>query len=290
MMFESIAGGLAKAQHHMWPERSSESLIEGLSSKLRNTNPRAHTLFEKAIESSFQGRVLVVDDEGPPRKALRASLAANGFFVQEAGNGWEALGMLREQAFDLVLIATKLLRVSCTEACGRIRGISPQAGIVMITVGDLEDDRIHALDAGADDCVTKPFKLRELMARLRAILRRTHSQETAEPTVLRAGPLRMDLERRLVWRCEEKIHLSPKAFELLAFMMKHCGTTLTHSKLLHWVWGLEYGSEFEYLRTYVRMLRKKIEVNPAKPQYILTEPWIGYRFRDPSEPDCKDVT
>jgi two-component system, OmpR family, KDP operon response regulator KdpE len=244
---------------------------------------RAHPLFEERIEWSSQGRVLVVDDEGPPRRALRASLAANGFSVEEASNGWEALAMLRDHAFDLVLVATKMLRVSCTEACRRIRGISPQTGIVMITVGDLEDDKIRALDAGADDCVTKPFRLREIAARLRAILRRNHVRETAEPTVLRAGALRMDLERRLAWRDEEELHLAPKAFELLAFMMKHAGTTLVHSKLLRSVWGLEYSDELEYLRTYVHMLRKKVEDDPAKPQYILTEPWVGYRFRNPSD-------
>jgi len=271
-----VAGAVAKAQ--------------GVRSKVCNIEPSGHILFGKVPKSSSQGRILVVDDEGPPRETLRASLSMSGFLVQEAWNGWEALSMLREHSFDLVLLATKMLRVSCREACRRIREISPQAGIVMITVGDLEEDRICALDAGADDCVTKPFKLRELTARLRAVLRRTHAQETAEPSVLRAGALRMNLERRRVWRGEEEIRLSPKAFKLLAFMMKHPGTTLRHSKLLHCVWGLEYGNEFEYLRTYVRMLRKKIEVDPAKPQYILTEPWIGYRFRNPSDPDCKDVT
>ena len=129
-----VAGALAKAQ--------------GVSSRVWNPEPSGHPLFERATESSSQGRVLVADDEGPPRKALRASLSMSGFSVQEARNGWEALGMLREHTFDLVLLATKMLRVSCTEACRRIRGISAQAGIVMITVGDLEDDRIRALDAG----------------------------------------------------------------------------------------------------------------------------------------------
>jgi DNA-binding response OmpR family regulator len=202
-----VAGAPAKAQGYVSLERSRPSLTQ-VSSKLWNTEPRGRTLFEKAAESSPQGRVLVL----------------------EARNGWEALGMLREHRFDLVLLAANMLRVSCTEACRRIRGISPQAGIVIITVGDLEDDKIRALDAGADDCVTKRFNLRELTARLRAVLRRTHAKETAELTVLGAGALRMDLERRLVWRGADEIHLSPKAFELLAFMMKHPGTTLMHSK------------------------------------------------------------
>jgi two-component system, OmpR family, KDP operon response regulator KdpE len=224
-----VAGAPAKAQGYVSLERSRPSLTQ-VSSKLWNTEPRGRTLFEKAAESSPQGRVLVLDNEGPPRKALRAALCMSGFSVEEARNGWEALSMLREHRFDLVLLAANMLRVSCTEACRRIRGISPQAGIVIITVGDLEDDKIRALDAGADDCVTKRFNLRELTARLRAVLRRTHAQETAELTVLGAGALRMDLERRLVWRGADEIHLSPKAFELLAFMMKHPGTTLMHSK------------------------------------------------------------
>jgi DNA-binding response OmpR family regulator len=148
----------------------------------------------------------------------------------------------------------------------------------MLTVRDLEDDKVRALEAGADDYVTKPFRLRELTARLRSVLRRTRAQEAAEPIVLQAGNLRIDLERRLLLRGEEEIHLSPTEFDLLALMMKHAGAPLTHIKLLRSIWGPEYGGELEYLRSYVRMLRKKIENNPAKPEYILTEPWVGYRF------------
>jgi two-component system KDP operon response regulator KdpE len=232
------------------------------------------------------GSVLVVDDEAALRKALRTSLTASGFTVEEASNGEEALGTVRTQPFDLILLDINMPGISGIDACRRIRGISPHSGIVMITVRDLEDDKVRALEAGADDYVTKPFKLRELTARLKAVLRRTRVQDAAEPEVLQAGALKLDLRRRLLWRGEDEVRLSPTEFDLLAFMMKNAGAPLTHVKLLRTIWGPEYGGELEYLRSYVRMLRKKIENNPAEPEYILTEPWVGYRFRDPSDPDA----
>jgi len=236
-----------------------------------------------------QTSVLVVDDETPLRKALRTSLTASGFEVQEARNGEEAFDSIQQHRFDLVLLDINMPGISGIEACRRIRGIAPQSGIIMVTVRDLEDDKVRALEAGADDYVTKPFKLRELTARLRAVLRRTRYDAPGEPDLLEAGALRMDLTRRQLWKGDEEIHLSPKEFELLAFMMKNAGAPLMHVKLLRSIWGLEYGGELEYLRSYVRMLRKKIEDNPAQPEYILTEPWVGYRFRNPSDPDSPTV-
>lgn len=233
--------------------------------------------------------VLVVDDETPLRKALRTSLSASGFEVEEARNGEEALSTVRQHRFDLVLLDINMPGISGIDACRRIRGISPESGIIMVTVRDLEDDKVRALEAGADDYITKPFKLRELTARLRAVLRRTQMPLPPEPTVFEAGILKLDVERRQLLRGEQEIHLSPKEFELLAFMMKHAGAPLTHVKLLRTIWGIEYGGELEYLRSYVRMLRKKIEENPAQPEYILTEPWVGYRFRNPSDPDSPSV-
>ncbi len=172
------------------------------------------------------------------------------------------------------------------EACRQIRDLTPHSGIVMVTVRDQEDDKIHALEAGADDYITKPFRLRELVARLRAVVRRTRALEAPESSILQAGYLSMDLRRRTLWRHGQPVHLSPKEFELIAFMMQNVGVPLTHVKLLRCVWGPEYGNELEYLRSYVRMLRKKIEDDPAQPVYILTEPWVGYRFCNPAESEA----
>jgi two-component system, OmpR family, KDP operon response regulator KdpE len=234
--------------------------------------------------------VLVVDDEPSLRKVLRTSLTACGFTVNEARSGEEALGAAQSHAFDLVLMDINMPGIGGVEACRRIRDLTPRAGIVMVTVRDQEDDKVHALEAGADDYVTKPFRLRELIARLRAVLRRTRAIDLQEPPVLQAGQLAMDLHRRILWRCGKQVHLSPKEFELLAFLMQNQGAPLTHVKLLRSVWGPEYGNELEYLRSYVRMLRKKIENDPANPDYILTEPWVGYRFHNPSEPESLGVT
>ena len=230
-----------------------------------------------------QNSVLIVDDEPSLRKTLRSLLGASGFAVEEARNGEEALTTIQGHPFDLVLLDINMPGIGGIEACRRIRGASPHAGIVMITVRDFDDDKIRGLEAGADDYVTKPFKLRELTARVRAVLRRTSLQAAAEPKVLEIGNLKIDFERRLLWRDAEEIHLSPKEFDLLAFMMKNAGFPLTHVKLLRSIWGPEYGGELEYLRSYVRMLRKKIESDPENPKYILTDPWLGYRFRDPTD-------
>jgi two-component system KDP operon response regulator KdpE len=221
------------------------------------------------------------------RRALRNSLAANGYSVEEARNGEEAVSSVRQRPFDLIILDINMPGISGIDACRQIREVSPKAGIVMVTVRESEDDKVRALEAGADDYVTKPFRFRELTARLRAVLRRTGSQASQEPiALLEAGNLKLDLERRLLWRGEEQIRLSPTEFELLVFLMRNSGAPLTHLKLLQTVWGTEYGGELEYLRSYIRMLRKKIEDDPRKPQYILTEPCVGYRFRNPSDPDA----
>ena len=240
--------------------------------------------------SSEPTSVLVVDDEPALRKTLRASLAASGFDVEEARTGEEALGAVQQRLFDLVLLDINMPGAGGIVACRRIRSFAPQIGIVMITVRDTENDKVNALEAGADDYVTKPFRLRELVARLRAVRRRTHRQDAAEVTLLKAGNLELDVERHLLWRAGEEVHLSPKEFDLLALMMKNQGAPLTHVRLLRSIWGPEYGNELEYLRSYVKMLRKKIERDPARPEYILTEPWVGYRFRNPSDPDAPAVS
>jgi two-component system KDP operon response regulator KdpE len=167
-----------------------------------------------------------------------------------------------------------------------MRSASAQIGIVMVTVRESEEDKVEALEAGADDFVTKPYRLRELIARLRAVLRRSTSRSQPPDKILRVGALEIDLERRLVTKHGTEIRFSPTEFELLAYLVQHQGAPVLHSRLLQAVWGPEYGGELEYLRSYVKMLRKKIEDDPARPEYILTEPWVGYRFRNPSDPEA----
>ncbi len=227
--------------------------------------------------------VLVVDDEAALRRTIRASLTTSGFSVEEAGNGAEAIVAIQRRPFDLVLLDVNMPGRNGVEVCQQIRALAPRTGIVMVTVRDAEEDKVRALEAGADDYVTKPFRFRELVARLRAVLRRLYADPDGERGILQAGDLKIDLEHRMIWKNKEEIRLSPKEFDLLSYLWKNQGAPLTHAKLLRGVWGPEYGNELEYLRTYVRMLRKKIEDDPAKPQYILTEPWVGYRFRNPTE-------
>jgi two-component system KDP operon response regulator KdpE len=227
-------------------------------------------------------RVLIVDDEAPLRKALRTSLSATGFMIEEARSGEEALAVFGESRSDAVLLDINMPGMSGVETCRRLRALGSGVAIVMVTVRDTEDDMVQALEAGADDFVTKPYRFRELVARLRAVLRRVQAADEAAGQVLRAGELELDLEKRTLKKVGTEVHLSPTEFDLIAFFFRHRGVPVTHARLLRAVWGPEYGNETEYLRSYVRMLRKKIETDPARPEYILTEPWLGYRFCDPS--------
>ena len=230
--------------------------------------------------------VLVVDDEPPLRSVLRTSLSACGFAVEEASSAEQALEIIPQRSFEIVLLDINMPGMGGLEACHRIRALSPHVGIVMVTVRDAESDIVRALDAGADDYITKPFRFGELVARLRAVLRRTDSGDV--PAVLHAGSLEIDFERRVLRRAGKVVHLTPTEFDLLALLMKSQGMPLTHAKLLNSIWGPEYREELEYLRSYVRALRKKIEDDPSRPKYILTEPWLGYRFHNPSENDAID--
>ena len=218
------------------------------------------------------------------RRGLSTSLSAGGYAIDEARNGEEAVRAVRERPADLVLLDINMPGIGGIEACRRIRSTAPATGIVMITVRDCEEDTVEALEAGADDYITKPFRVRELMARLSAVLRRARAEGVPGGPVLRAGKLELDLDRRTLTRAGQEIHLSPIEFDLLQYLMQHKEVPLEHPKLLRAIWGPEYGHELEYLRTYIRLLRKKIEDDPTRPEYILTEPWLGYRVRDPSDP------
>lgn len=230
--------------------------------------------------------VLVVDDEPPLRSVLRTSLSACGFAVEEAGNAEKALEIVPQGAFDIVLLDINMPGMGGLEACRRLRALVPHLGIVMVTVRDAESDIVLALDAGADDYITKPFRFGELVARLRAVLRRADSGDA--PAALQAGNLEIDFERRVLRRAGQVVHLTPTEFDLLALLMRNQGMPITHAKLLSSIWGHEYREELEYLRSYVRALRKKIEDDPSRPKYIVTEPWLGYRFHNPSEDEAID--
>jgi two-component system, OmpR family, KDP operon response regulator KdpE len=224
--------------------------------------------------------VLVVEDDGGIRQSLFETLSALGFVIGEAGTGEEALVRLRMFNYDAALLDINMPGMGGMEACRRIRSEYPQLPIIMLTVRDEEDDKVEALDAGADDYVTKPFQIRELTARLRSAIRRARTQPLAAgaPTVI--GDLTLDPVRCRVEKQDREIHLTPKEFEMLRYLMQHAGRPVPHARLLTAIWGPEYGNEREYLRVLVSQLRKKIEDDPAHPTYILTDSYVGYRFRE----------
>jgi len=224
---------------------------------------------------------LLVDDEPSFRRALKTSLSASGCAAEEARSGEEALEILRRRSFDLVLLDINMPGLGGVETCHEIRAQLLNIGIVMVSVRDGEHDLVQALEAGADDYITKPVRFRELLARIGAVLRRVQRDNATESAILRAGELELDMRRHVLRRNGEPIHLTPTEFHLLALLMQNQGFPVTHVKLLRSIWGPEYGTELDYLRSFVKALRKKIEPNPSEPQYIVTEPWVGYRLCDP---------
>jgi two-component system, OmpR family, KDP operon response regulator KdpE len=230
--------------------------------------------------NATEGKVLIVDDEPSIRRALRTTFGTLGFDVSEAITGEEALPLLRAAAFDAVLLDVNMPGMGGLEACREIRRQFPRLAVLMLTVRDNEDDKVEALDAGADDYVTKPFPIRELVARVRSAVRRSHAPTDNVNSVIAIGQIALDPLRRLVQKNGATLHLTPKEFDLLHHLMKNAGLPILHARLLSAVWGPEYGNELEYLRTYIRQLRKKIEDDAAHPQYLLTDSRIGYRFRE----------
>jgi len=226
-------------------------------------------------------RVLVVDDDSQLRRTLRLSLRTRGFAVLEAAGAGEAMEVIAKDAVDLALLDINMPVVSGLELCRQIRAQGLQIGIVMVTVRDAEKDVVQALEAGADDYIVKPFRSSELTARCQAVLRRTLPSPEIKDTSITAGDLELDLGQRVFRKAGKVVRLTPTEFSLLAVLMKNKGMSMTHTKLLRAVWGPEYGQELEYLRSYIRLLRKKIEVDPTKPTHLVTEPGLGYRFNCP---------
>jgi two-component system KDP operon response regulator KdpE len=228
-----------------------------------------------------RGKVLIVDDEPSIRRAIRTTFGTLGFDIAEAVTGEQALPLLHSSNFDAVLLDVNMPGMGGLEACREIRRQFPRMAVLMLTVRDHEDDKVEALDAGADDYVTKPFPVRELIARVRAAVRRSQTPVAQGNVSIAIGEIMVDPARRLVQKHGHAVHLTPKEFDLLLYLMKHAGLPVMHARLLSAVWGPEYGNELEYLRTFIRQLRKKLEDDSAHPKYLLTDSHIGYRFREP---------
>jgi two-component system KDP operon response regulator KdpE len=224
-------------------------------------------------------RILVVDDEPQLTRVLRTGLSSRGYDVRAAADGLTALDTFNDWNPDLVITDLGMPNMNGIELCRRLRAIS-QVPIIVLSAKGEEETKVEALDTGADDFVTKPFGIDELLARVRASLRRaaTPIANEAALTVIEAGDFHVDLESRKLTVLGREIHLTPKEFELLTYFIQHPGKVLTHRNLLAALWGGNYVEQNEYLRVFVGNLRKKIESDPATPRYIITEPWIGYRF------------
>ncbi len=222
-------------------------------------------------------RVLIVDDEPQIRRVLRLALTGQGFDVRAAADGESAMDLVHDWHPDLVITDLSMPDVDGLEVTRRIRRESPVPIIVLSVKGE-ESAKVAALDAGADDYVTKPFGVNELYARVRAALRRGAEQVDANDSVIGRGDFTIDLEARRVQVSGRDVHLTPKEFDLLVFFARHAGKVLTHHALLGAVWGGDYTEQSEYLRVFVGQLRKKLEPDPSSPRYLVTEPWVGYRF------------
>ena len=227
------------------------------------------------------GKILVVDDEPQIRRVMRSALVKHGYIVDDARSGEETLEKIRDERYDLILLDRNMPGMGGLAACRLIRATS-DVGIIMLTVRKAEPDKIEALDAGADDYVTKPFSMPELFARVRANLRRVPLSPHQGPIVISFDRIEVNFGSRHVSVGGHDVRLTPKQFEVLRYLITNPNVAIPHGKILQAIWGPDYGDQVEYLHVVVNQLRKKIERDPAKPRYILTEPWFGYRFQLPS--------
>jgi two-component system KDP operon response regulator KdpE len=222
--------------------------------------------------------VLVVDDEPQVLRLLRTALTERGYDVATAASGHEALASVDRRMPDVVLLDLTMPGLDGFAVCRALRERSTVPIIVISARGE-EHDKVVALDLGADDYLTKPFGMEELLARIRVAIRHAVDHGGRADAVFRSGELRVDFERRQVWRGEEEVRLTPTEYDLLKFLVQHADKALTHGMILRAVWGPEYAGDSQYLRVYIPQLRRKLEVDPARPRFILTEPGVGYRFR-----------
>jgi len=227
------------------------------------------------------GRILVVDDDPQIRRAMRTTLTGRGYEVADARTGEEGLEALRSGNYDLVLLDMNMPGMGGIETCRLIRSTS-EIAIIMLTVSNSEKDKVEALDAGADDYITKPFSTPELLARIRATLRRLpHAPDHGDLKELDHRGVEIDLASRQVNVHGRASRLTAKEFDLLSYLLARPNKTISHRELLQAVWGPDYGDELEYLRVFINRLRKKIEPDPSKPQFLVTDAWAGYRFQLP---------
>src|SRR5579863_747055 len=223
------------------------------------------------------GHILVVDDEPQIRRVMRTTLVSEGYEVSDARTGDDALNLVRGEKYDLVLLDVNMPGISGLQTCREIR-LGSDLPIIMLTVRGAERDKVQALDAGADGYLTKPFSVSELLARIRAVLRRTSFPAGTEDAHLKLGDTEIDFEARKINVEGKDVRLTTKEFDLLFYLAAHANRTITHRELLREVWGPDYGDEQEYLRVFVNRLRKKIEASPSSPKFLMTEPWVGYRL------------
>jgi two-component system KDP operon response regulator KdpE len=228
-----------------------------------------------------KGNILVVDDEAQITRVLKTTLSSQGYGVRTASDGEEALLTMQDWPPDLVITDLRMPNLGGLELCRQIRTKS-RVPIIVLSVKGEERIKVDALDAGADDYVTKPFGVNELLARVRAALRRAATPEEPEKALIEAGDFRVDIPGRSVRVKGREVHLTPKEFDLLVFMARHAGRVLTHRTLLSAVWGANSVEQPEYLRVFIGHLRRKLEPDDSAARYILTEPWVGYRF-EPGE-------
>ena len=222
--------------------------------------------------------MLLIDDEPSIRRALAPTLRELGFQVSEAASGEEALQLLRTEVYDAALLDVNMPGIGGLETLRRIRQLAMRLPVLMLTVRGDEEDKVSALDLGADDYVTKPFSTPELVARIRAAVRRFRAPARATDAPIEIGEIRLEPLKRIVTKSGQTLHLTRKEFDILHCLMSRAGRTITYGKLLAAVWGADAREEIEYLRTYVNQLRKKIEEDPSKPAYLLTDVYVGYRF------------
>ena len=233
------------------------------------------------MSAPSKGNILVVDDEPQITRVLKTTLLSQGYGTRAASDGYEALQMMKSWSTDLLITDLRMPKMDGLELCRQVRATS-QIPIIVLSVRGEERTKVEALDAGADDYVTKPFSTKELLARVRAALRRAAIKEEPQAQTIEIGDFHIDLETRGVHVKDRQVHLTPKEFDLLVYLAQRPGKVLTHRTLLSAIWGDNSVEQPEYLRVFVGHLRKKIEAEEGPPKYILTEPWVGYRF-EPGE-------